>query len=75
MNINRDFKSALFQVASSVGFLSHFSRNFPFTFYEEAESGRGLDRDVSDISIVIRLLRTFVDTNIKDVGDIAAFKL
>ena len=31
---------------------------------------------MSDIYIVvIRLLRTFVDTNIKDVGDIAVFKL
>ena len=31
---------------------------------------------MSDIySVVIRLLRTFVDTNIKDVGDIAVFKL
>ena len=45
-------------------------------FYEEAKSGLGLDRDVSDIYIVvIRLLRTFVDTNIRDVGDIAVFKL
>ena len=53
MNSNRDFKAALFQVASSVGFLSHFSRNFPSVFYEEAKSGRELDRDVSDIYIVV----------------------
>ena len=35
MNSNRDFKSALFQVASFVGFLSHFSRNFPSMFYKK----------------------------------------
>ena len=77
MNSNRDFKAGLFQVASSVGFLSHFSRNFPSMFYEEAKSGLGLDRVVSDIFYiaVIRLLRTFVDTHISDVGDIAIFKL
>ena len=39
MNSNRDFKAALLQVASSVGLLSHFSRNFLFMFYEEAKSG------------------------------------
>ena len=39
MNSNRDFKAALFQVASSVGLLSHFSRNFLSMFYEEAKSG------------------------------------
>ena len=29
---NRDFKAALFQVASLVGFLSHFSQNIPSMF-------------------------------------------
>ena len=43
MNSNRDFKAALFQVASSVGFLSHFRRNFPSMFYEEAKSMRYSD--------------------------------
>jgi len=38
LNRNRDFKAALFQVASSVGFLSHFSRNVPSMFYKEAKS-------------------------------------
>ena len=45
---NRDFKAALFQVASSVGFLSQFSRNFPSMFYKEAKSGTEFDWDVSD---------------------------
>ena len=76
MNSNRDFKAGLLQVASFLGFLSHFNRNFPSMFYEEAKSGLGLDRVVSDIYIAVnRLLRTFVDTNISDVGDIAVFKL
>ena len=59
LNRNRDFKAALFQVASSVGFLSHFSRNFPSMFYKEAKSGREFDWDVSDIYLlIIRVMYT-----------------
>ena len=59
LNRNRDFKAALFQVASSVGFLSHFSRNFPSMFYKEAKSGREFVWDVSDIYLlIIRVMHT-----------------
>ena len=59
LNRNRGFKAALFQVASSVGFLSHLSRNFPSMFYKEAKSEREFDWDVSDIYIlIIRVMHT-----------------
>ena len=49
---NGDFKAALFQVASSVGFLSHFGWSIPSMFNNEVKSWGILDRYVTDIYLL-----------------------
>ena len=58
----RIFKAALFQVASSVGFLSHFSQNIPSMFHKETKTGRELDWDVADIDLLVIIILTVSGT-------------